>query len=353
MSPEFFVRSVSLHNDEVSVSVEVSDSDGNYYPGASALFNWIARQTQAIAHNAGFEMGCTYAMTGVEMRIKACTYSLLGSLANEGSPGQSWGLKPAGMELGIVEDWSKDVPKSAEMGRMEFTKLGWYGQQDSAMTWHIYKLCEEAVTEHWDTWGQHFWQYIEEDINNQIYLQFEAYVHGLHMDVGYTEQYIHDIKEEIEIARLAFLGHPDVKPFIDAYNQIVYNGFDDQVANYNKKLKKDGTETVNFGKLKIKAAAAKQECHFNMDSPPQLRHLLYNQLEVEARHFTDTGEPSTKKAALKEIPIYGKLILEYRDKIAEYKFLRAALANNDAGILRVPIKVPGTITSRLSAGNLE
>ena len=353
MDKDFWVRCVSFHNDCLSFSVELSDSNGNYYPGASALFDWIACQEGAIAHNAGFEMGATYAMTGKEMRIKACTYALLGALANEGSPGQSWGLKPAGMELGEVEDWSKDVPKSAEMGRLPFEQLGWYNQQDSAMTWHIYKLCREAVTEHWDTWGKHFWQYIEEDVNNQIYLQFEAYVWGLNMDVPYTEQYIHDIKEEIEVARKAFLDHPDVKPFIDKYNRMVYDGFDEQVANYNKKFKKDGSETVNFGKLQLKAEAAKQECHFNMNSTEQMRHLIYNQLGVEARHFTDTGEPSTKKAALKEIPIYGRLILDYRDKVAQFKFLRAALSNNDNGILRVPIKTPGCVTGRLSAGSIE
>lgn len=351
MSEGFFVRSVSFHNDHCSLSVEVSDSEGNYYQGASALFNWISRQQGLIAHNAGFEMGCLYAMTGEMVYHHACTYALLASLANEGSPNQSWGLKKAGCELAEIEDWSKDIPKSAEMGKLPFDKLGWYNQMDSAVTWHIYKLCVKA-TQELDR-PDIFWDYFNNDLTNQINLQTEAYIHGLHVNTEYTQQYFEDIDEEIAEALSNFVNHPKVTPHIQKLNEAAIKEVERWVANYSKKYKKDGAPTANFLKAKEKLEQAKQANHFNIESPKQLQALLYNNLKCEVKMFTDGGEPSTGKRALSMIPVYGKLILTYREKLAQKKFLRSVLDNEQDGIIRVSIKVPGTITGRLSAGGLE
>ncbi len=351
MDKGFFVRCVSFHNDEISFSVEISDSKGNYYSGASALFAWLANQPGLIAHNASYEMGVLFAMTGKMVDHKACTYMLLARLANEGSPGQSWGLKVCARELLGWDDWSKDIPKSAEMAYIPFDKLGNYNQIDSAATWEIYKLCMQAVTNHKDTWGPYFLSFLATDMREHIRLQLEAYTQGLRINEEYTKENNTQVLLKVAEYEQNFLTQVNVKPFIDAYNEAIAEKAQEEVVNYKQKFKNNGEPTINYQKKLAWYEALKQENHFNMNSPLQLSHLLYVYLKSEARLLTEGGNPSTAKKALEEIPIYGKLILDYREMVSQYKFLRACLENTQDGLLRINVKVPGTLTGRCSSGS--
>ena len=215
MDPEFFVRSVSFHNDEVSCAIELSDPEGNYYPGARLLFQWLVKQPGLIAHNAGFEAGVLYAMTDHYVPHQ-CTYALMAHVANEGSPGQRWGLKQLGEEVLGWEDWSTGIPKSEQMAKLPFEQLGWYNQVDSAATWCLYKGIKDAVKGH--DWEQIFWTYFDEDLATQLELQFEAYRDGLVIDVEYTKWYLSRSEEELHQAEQKILTHPDIKPYVDKVN---------------------------------------------------------------------------------------------------------------------------------------
>lgn len=349
MEEGFFVRTVSFHNDRFSCSVELSDSEGKYYPGASALLNWIADQKGGIAHNASFEMGVLYAMTGKQVHHK-CTYAIVAHLANEKKYDGGWSLKRLGQDLLNWQDWSVDIPKNETMSQLPFEKLGWYNQLDSAATWELYKVCKEAVKDR--PFENIFWGYFEEDLDTQLELQFEAYRDGLHIDPEYVAEYTQTVKEEKEECKRMFLEHPDIKPYVDKVNQAV---LDDIQAKIDKtpEFTKTGLPTKRRLLYLDKLEQAKTECFFSIDSPVQLRELLYGFLGVEATVFTDTGSPSTDKKALSQIPRYGKMLLEYKDYESQLKFLKALIVNEKNGIVRISIKVPGTLTSRPSSGSIE
>jgi DNA polymerase I-like protein with 3'-5' exonuclease and polymerase domains len=349
MERDFWIRCVSFHNDNVSIAVELSDSSGNYYPGASALFDWLTRQQHLIAHNAGFEQGVLYSMTDKYVP-HTCTYALAAHLMNEGAFGQGWGLKQLGKELLGWPDWSKDIPKSAEMARLPFDRLGWYNQLDSAATWEIYKIFRETTDRHGLT--QVFSQYEKEDLETQLKLQHEAYTGGLYVDREYITEYMTQVEVKVRDYHARILDHPDIRPYVQLVNQATVQAVQDALSSVPQYTKK-GEVAKRYILWQNKLDEAQNTCHFNINSTAHLRALLYDHLECTVNRMTDGGEPSTDKKALAEIPVYGKLILEYRDQVSQLKFLQALLDNETDGVVRISVKVPGTYTSRLSAGSLE
>lgn len=66
--------------------------------------------------------------------------------------------------------------------------------------------------------------------------------------------------------------------------------------------------------------------------------------------LTDGGSIQLDKKALWRLGWFGKLILDYRAVRDEHKFVLAVKDNLRDGKTHIPIKTPGTITSRCSAG---
>ena len=353
MEEGFFVRSVSFHNDDGSIAIELCDVTGNYYPNAGKILHFIATHEKLIAHNALFEVGVTYAMTDITMKIHRCTYQMAKTLANEGSPGQSWGLKALGKELFGLGDWSKDLSSKANMALDSWGVLGTYNQIDSAVTWELYKMMCRHIHANYDSWGRHYIGYLDTDVKTQFKLQTEAYIHGLRMDSDYTDSINQLLLDRIEERKQKFLQHPKVAPHVKAYNKIIIKKAKEDLEKYDKKYKKDGTATINYIKKQQKLEVIKKTEHFNIDSSLQLKWLLYSGIGVEPKIFTDTGEPSTGKTALSFIPVFGELLLDYRNEIAQYKFIRACRDNQKYGILRISVKFPGTITGRLSSNSIK
>lgn len=354
MAPDFGIRCVSFHNDEISISVEVRTSrDAAYLPFSFELFEWMTT-LKVVAHNAGFDVGALEAMTGVWNEPFACTYALLASLANEGSPGQSWGLKQAGPELLTCEAWDKDVKgDKANMSDLPWETIGWYNQQDSWATWELLKSCRIAVEEHYDTWGRHFWQFHQEDMMNLVTLQGEAYREGLYVDVPYIKTYQATVEDEIAAALDRSYNHPDLQPHIEAFNDNVVQIAESEARNYPSKIKKDGEITINYQKKLDQLVEIRAAQHFNIGSPGHLKWLFYDRLKVDVKFYTDGGQPAMDADALEGIPIYGKLVINYRDADNKQRFLNALRDNSVNGVVRVSVKTPGTITGRCSAGALE
>ena len=353
MSAEFWVRSVSFVNDDVSVAIELSDEHGQYHKYAAQVFDFIARQEGLIAHNAAFETGVTYAMTGIKRTPLACTLAMSRYLANEGSPGQSWGLKDLATELlgRQYKGYDKDLPKSKDMAKAEWEKLGYYNQIDSHATWHLYKMMGEVIDEH--EWGEAFRQFLREDFNNWLMLHFNSYVMGLYVDVEYAKGFLVEIEQEVEDREREILSHPDIAPYIREYNDAVAKVQEENLASKPKFTKK-GDVSKNWLKAEAKLTLVRSTQHFNVSSSKQLAWLLYDKLDCEVLYTTDEGAPSTKKKALQENVKYGKMILDYRDSISYYKFLRSVISNtDDRGMIRINTKLPGTLTGRASSGAID
>ncbi len=355
MSSEFWVRSVSFVNDDVSVAVELSDESGNYYPFAGSVFNFLSRQRGLIAHNAKFEAGVTYAMTDVLQVPEFCTLAMSKYLANEGWDGQSWGLKDLAVDLlgQQYKGYDDKLPKSKEMAKADWDTLGYYNQIDSHVTWHLFKIMETSINDNKDTWGSHFWDFLEQDIHTWITQHTRTYIQGLMVDVQYTKEFIKQIEQEIEDRKHEIFSHEDIKPHVDYYNQKVIEAQENNLNSKNK-FNKDGSLSKNWEKANTKLEIVKRYNHFNLDSPKQLGWLLYNKLDSEVIYTTDTGAPSTSKKALRENTKYGKLILDYRDTVSYYKFLRSVISNTtEDGLIRINTKTPGTLTGRASSGIIE
>ena len=64
--------------------------------------------------------------------------------------------------------------------------------------------------------------------------------------------------------------------------------------------------------------------------------------------------PSLAKKSLMKLEFFGKLLLDYRDVIYQRRFISAIELNvDDKNILRVPTKLPGTVTQRSSSGDVQ
>ena len=68
-----------------------------------------------------------------------------------------------------------------------------------------------------------------------------------------------------------------------------------------------------------------------------------------------TGKKSIQldKKALKTCGWFGRLLLAYREKVTERKDIQACLENHVNGVVHIPIRICGTLTSRNSSGKSE
>jgi hypothetical protein len=347
-SKDFQVRSVSFHNDDISLAVELTNAQPEVL---RRLWSYIARHEMLIAHNATFEAGVTYAKTGVIPNIAACTRGLAFQLAGEGSPGQSWGLKNLAKELLGWDDWSREVDMDNVMS-LPWKLLGYYNQVDSAATWELFKLMKDAVDKNKKTWGQYFWEYHQNDFMNLVKLQVETYANGLMVDLDNIARYQAIVDEEIKTKLFEFLNNPEVKEGIQEFNNMA---IEEYVTALNKtpKYTKEGKVTKAWERAQDKLSDAQDTQHFNIDSGHHLKWLFYSFMKIVPPKKTKTGAPSVDYDALERIPIYGRLILDYRDSVSTYKFLRALTSNQKDGIIRISIRTPGTITGRCSSGEVE
>ena len=350
MEKGYQIRSVSFHNNDISLAIDLCNPKVKEST-RKRLLDYIANHKGLIAHNAMFEAGVTFAMTKISPAILCCTRGLAMQLAGEGSPGQSWGLKALARELLGWEDWSKGLDMGNCMG-MDWEVLGRYNQIDSAATWELFCMMREIVDQHKDTWGQFFWEYHQQDFLNLVDLQVETYFHGLNIEVESTQLYSQTVGQEILDKKAIFLEHEDIAPGVKAFNDSVIDEFQ-KGLNLIPKFKKDGKTTVRW-KIAIQTLEElKASQNFNINSAKHLCWLFYEYLKIEPPQLTKSGAPSVAAESLERIPIYGELILDYRSSIATFNFLRALLSTQKGGLVRIPIKVPGTITGRCSSGEVE
>ena len=343
----FQVRSVALVNDKINLAIDFNTLDKDK---ADRLWGFLANHKGLIAHNATFEAGVIWSQTKVIPDVHICTRAMAYALAGEGSPGQSWGLKSLAKDLLGAEDWNEEIDINNMMSE-DWTKVGKYNQLDTHYTWYLYRLMAAVIHENSDTWGRYFMDYHQLDVMNMIKLQVETYVNGLHIDTDHLDRYSNQVQEEIKGRELGFFSHPKVAEGVEVFQETVIQKYWTKL-HATKKEKKDGTVSQAYLKAQVDYQLAKTTRHFNINSNAHLIWLIYDYLGMTSKTKTDGGGRSVSADALSSIPEIGKLILEYREPLAMSKFLAALTNNLQGGKVRIPIRAPGTVTGRCSAGEI-
>jgi len=114
-------------------------------------------------------------------------------------------------------------------------------------------------------------------------------------------------------------------------------------------------EDVILEKAIIEAAG----CDINLNSPKQLKELLYVKLKLPVPHKTKPsktnpeGQPSTDKAALEVLeklnPIAGNIAKLRRNRKFNSTFIRGILERHNDGLIHCDFRQNGTVTGRLSS----
>lgn len=314
-----------------------------------------------IAHNLAFE--CMWFEDWLP-NWHGCTYTMFKFLASEGWFNQKWGLKEAQVDLlgweakgdVAVDEWliangykrGKGADKS-QMWRTPVEILGYYNCLDSYSTWHL--------------WNSVFRPVLEMPIMANLGPILEAFLSlnravresvfkGIPVNKKKHAQYLKVLDKQRETAKDKFLNHPKVKEFRAILN-------DECVAAIAEKeppkMTKSGKISQRYVDWLEKLEKARVTDHFNVASSHQLNRLFYdflgNEIIIRTKptEANPKGNPSTGKAALPLLGDVGRLLQKVKKYEKEADFAKRLTEQLEFdGRVRAEMKVPGTITMRLS-----
>lgn len=346
------IRSIAIANDYGTVAIDcqkLTKSD------RIRLTKWLVRQ-KLIAHNIVFDAGWIYAKTGVMPKLEACTLVMFKLLATEGYLGQRWGLKSAMVDLlGWPESnehdlyaWLKEHKlRTKDMAQAPWEILGKYNALDAAATWQLYKYFLDIIAQH--NWEREILDFHRQDFMTLAKLIIEQKMGGMTIDMAALSNFDIKLTNEIEVKRQEFLSHPEVKPHVDYYQQVLVE--ETQKAEPPKFTKK-GEVTARYKKWQEKLEIVRNSTDFNIDSTQQLQWLLYERLFYTCPIKTEKGLPSVGKKAFPHLGELGKLLKQYRELRDRRKFVTSLSNVQRDGIFYPSVKVHGTVTGR-SSGGLE
>jgi DNA polymerase I-like protein with 3'-5' exonuclease and polymerase domains len=349
VSYDFETTGLSSHLDEV---VSLGLSNGIHTVSIQletrliklAACKWLLTK-RLIGHNYIFDGLFITKYTGQVPWPYRDTLVMFKSLANEGIKGQKWTLKTAMTDvLGWPTANNDELKAYMKEHRCQFHEVDWailgkYNGLDALATWQLWEYLETftdqfpALTDFWDAEWCHL-----------IALLMEQCWNGLTVDV---EKYVaHDAalsKEQDEYLRLFFAV---VQPHIEAYNEAVVG----QIPLPKKPTKKDGSEAASMEKYRAKVEAAKLVNHFSVDSNDALCWLFYDKLQYPVAARTPAGKPSVDKKSLGKLGEAGMLLLKYRKRRDERKFIVGLLNSKIGDRVHPDIRPHGTISGRCSSG---
>lgn len=384
-----------------------SDSRGSIYvPTPSfrdveAVLRLIHKyKPRLIAHNVAFDSTFMYrdsqALGLGWPPFYACTFAMYKMLATEGWLGQTWGLKDAQTTLlgwtetneGELDDWlvsngfanQQGKPSKADMWRAPSKILGKYCALDADSTWLLWKHVLEPVLSNFpallDYHSKHL-MLLEKNVAQQQ-------LSGLSVDRDMLRAYGERLDEQIAATEQEFLSHPEVSSHVDFYNSRVVEERKSKEPPKFKKCKprppepplttKDGKPSrahqlwlenahkyvpeVSKGWLlwKEKLEEESSTNHFNLNSGPQRSWLFYERCGYPVKVWTDNEDnpkPAVDESAMKGFGEAGKLLIKWQALTKERTFVSAYLDayREKTGTVHFRMKVPGTLTGRLSGGH--
>jgi len=373
-----------------STKIMYFDFETNIKECNEAILGWLRDYEGAIVgHNVFFDGTFLLRDTGKWLNWKYDTYGMYRQLANEGYPGQSYGLKTAQLQLlnwdakgdveldeylvkeGHVSDIKKEKkdgyylgkpmkgearyykPKKSEMYRAPAKILGYYCGLDAASTLMLLEdvflpsIKGQAYEEVFLDYHELFMKNVELLGNQQLT--------GITIQKEPLEAYKLILEEEIVAAELTFRNHEKVNPFAEELNRRAVDAIQEKEPEQYKKLripsepdkeKKDGSiskswtnwrarmdeiekngpeVSKNWESWAERLEEAKHKEHFNINSPTQLQELFYEYLGLKVLVTTTSGDPSTGVQALPGFGEVGKLLKECRDKEKELGYVKACL----------------------------
>ncbi len=348
--PEKHVRSIGLANDRYCIAIDLEHCSAGYL---GMLMKWLGRQ-KLIAHNLNFDAGWIYKYTGEIPTMECCTSALYKYMSTEGFLGQTWGLKDAMIE---VLDWPsqndhdlKDWLKENGLGKADMAKAPWdiigpYNALDAAATYQMWQEMTRICKKY--PWGATLLGYMKDEVINEIGLLIESQFAGLKLDLEDLGKLDIALEAAIEGYMKEFLFLPKIIEFIDELKEADTMLL--SAAEPAKYLKDGVTESKRWRTWSTKMASDRPN-PFNIDSPKQLVNLFYNFLEYDVKDTTPKGEPSVNKRCLPFFDQYGEILIKYRLLRDQRKFVTSLGKAQNEGRLHPRMRIPGTITGRLSGG---
>lgn len=345
------------------------------------IHSFLRTHTGLIAHNVYFDGGVVRSLMGFHVNWKACTYALLAQTANEGYPGQRWGLKDSMVDIlgwenaneydrdkwlvtngyykgNLLNDNSYDnlfrkfqedelKPDLNEMWRVPKDILGKYCILDCEGCYLLYtEVLVPLLEEFHDLRNYH-----ESEWLGLVEILIDQKIHGIEVD----RQGLLDRNKFLEFSilelRTKFEDHEQTKEHISDIEAGMREAI---VAKEPAKLKKDGEVSKNWINWQERLQAAERgenpDYRFNIQSPAQLIELMYDRLGNEVRVRSEKGQPGVGIKSLKHMGELGLLLVDrvYYSKELSYinKYLDLTEARNT---IHPSFRSPGTMTGRLSS----
>lgn len=334
-----------------------------------------------IAHNVYFDSGVLITQLGVEIDWYACTYALLAMTANEGYPGQGWGLKKAQKDLlqwedtneGQLDEWlcvngyykgvrridsspealqsyyseGKLKPDKGEMWRAPEEVLGKYCILDAESTYLLFTEVLQPVLDRFPA----LYEFHKQEFLVLIRHQIEQKILGIPMDVPGLQRRKEELEKQIEALSSSFCNHPEVVPAIrDMEEDMLTPLLTKEINKYNLNGEISKNYTNWLRKIEEARSGLFAEYKFNIQSGTQLRTLLYDKLGYPVRAKTEKGQAATDIQSLKHMGEIGSLLVErmYLAKELSYVDKYIELTEN-RNTIHPSFRTPGTITGRLSS----
>jgi DNA polymerase I-like protein with 3'-5' exonuclease and polymerase domains len=345
---DLWVRSVAFANADHVVAIDFKDAS-DY--DLQWMWQWMAAQ-EIITFNHVYEGGLFRAKAGIIVAPLVDVYLAFKALGGKkyfDSPiGHS--LKMAQVELlGWHEKGDAELDEyKAKMGYdwsdiKKFSKdiILHYNGLDADSTWALYMILKDTVKRHWDTWGEHFGEWHTQDVLNMNDLWVEALHEGMHLDMDQLHSYTEECAISKDEYHESFMSHELIAPGIKAFNDKYLADILEVHDKYIKETK-TGKVSANWQKRLDAHKEAEGVNQFNLNSPNQLRWLLYDSAGIQS----PKPDLSTDKESLQQIGEVGEILLGYRLAKTELQFLHQLKANEVGGKIYPNVVVMGTDTGR-------
>ncbi len=355
-----------------------------------AVLTFLTEYNQGlVGHNVFFDGAYLYRDTGVWLDWRFDTYALYKHLANEGHPGQRYGLKQAQIDLlswdekgdKELDEWltvnhliksafrkeasDEELLEKLEKGSLHVLKgemyqapaaiLGYYCGLDAFSTLELLlKVFLPSIE------GQIFEpEYLE---YHALFIQnvqklAEQQLSGITIDKSALELYQIALAEKVKTADKEFLEHPLAVEHVRDFNeQMVQEVIAKEPPKFKAlpklgeapaQYKKDGSisktylkweekrlavEALGEGEIakswenwEVRVKEAREKNHFNTQSGVQLAWLFYDRLNYPVLVYTDSGTAST---GVKSLPGFGELgavLKRHKDQVKELGYVGACL----------------------------
>jgi hypothetical protein len=355
--PTFKIVGMGLADARACVYLDVR----NLEPPVRTHLDTVLKSRPLTAFNVLFDGAALQSWTGQWLNWSMCSFGLFFQLSSEGYQGQRWNLEALQRDvLGwrtsnkaeLAELLAKHKLRKETMSLLadlEPEAFGTYCAQDAEAAYQaFYELADATFA--LGPAGETLRRYHKEDFLNEVELLAEAQVRGMHVDVPKLRQFRGMTWLKVQEDLLAFLSHPEVRETIAEYNAAVVAA---HRATEPPPTVKSGTPSRRWELWQEKLRRLELANHFNPGSTKQLAWLFFDKLGMVPRKYTDTGAPSVDKEVLPFLGAAGRHLSRVRKDEKLLTYVDACLAKQRDGVLHVSMKSVGTVSGRLSGGELD